>query len=92
MMQWSRVQLVAKCALCGHSLRDGEPIFVVTTPRTKRAFNYCADCKGPAPPDLPLTRAPLQRGTKRMLPVGKIVLPFDWKQKQSGEREPGMEG
>ena len=38
-------------------MQDGQPALSVQIDneryRTKRPFYYCADCKGPVPPDLP---------------------------------------
>ena len=93
MREWARVVFTAKCAYCGKVLRDGDPVLLVSIDGLKRKFSYCAECKGPAPPDLP-PAGPRQQRTSRMTPIGRISIPkaMDWKQKQSGEREPGQEG
>lgn len=72
MREWIRVSVVARCAYCGATLREGDPALAVKADiapyHQKRPFLYCAGCKGPAPPDL-APAGPKQQRTKTMTSV-----------------------
>lgn len=75
MQEWSRVSLNARCALCGATMRDGDAVLVVSITNLKRKFFYCEECKGPAPPDLPMA-GPRQQTTKKMQALKRICVDF----------------
>ncbi len=71
MTRWSRATSETLCGGFGptHTIPVGAPLFVIQLPGVKRVRFRCEVCAGgPVPPDLPpLSEAPSQRRTKRML-------------------------
>jgi hypothetical protein len=59
---------------------------------TKARCGTCGD--GPVPPDVPAVMARFGSEVMPMLPIRSVaqVVPFDWKAKSLGEREPGEDG
>lgn len=57
---------------------------------TRRPLRRCEACAGPAPPDLPVLVERLPVSSAVWVPVRTIAK--DFKQRQSGDREPGEEG
>ena len=70
MRTWLRLESPAYCGKCGNEIPSGQPVLALTSEKFKRAFYRCADCEGPAPPDLPPLVEKFQT-TKRMTQVGK---------------------
>lgn len=92
MRRWTRVVVPSTlCGGCGHELRKGEPILAIEVTylagKVLRLWR-CAQCEGPAPPDLPadiVTDEP--RPPIDLTRFG--LLPLDFSRPT---REPGEEG
>ena len=84
MKAWKRAERVVACGLCGRLSGIGDPVLVIVVGEKIKLIR-CAQCVGPAPPDLPdeIVReaTPTPRGFTRPLPYGRIV-----------DRDPGEEG
>lgn len=68
---------------------------VWTLPGVRRQQIRCEACAGPAPADLPPLEVRAPEVAWRPLvpiPTGVGVLPFDFKARAAGDREPGEEG
>lgn len=84
---WTRTPLERWC--CGELHPAGTPFLVLEVAGVTRKLWRCPSCAdAPAPADLPPMAAhPVT------VPVRAARQPaFDWKARQSGEREPGQEG
>lgn len=53
MTEWRRVVTDTLCGYCGHSIPKGDPARYTKIGDIRRERVRCADCVGPAPPDLP---------------------------------------
>lgn len=51
--RWSRCTYVMHCGRCHATLREGAAVLELVIPNLQRTLVRCADCAGPAPPDLP---------------------------------------
>jgi hypothetical protein len=63
------VDVPTYCGRCDREIPAGEPLLVITVVGV-RSLHRCAECEGPAPPDLP---APIVQHatTRRMTPLAK---------------------
>lgn len=70
-------------------------MLLITFAKTKRTLVRCAPCAkhagyGEPPPDLPaLVERVLPPPMVKLAHAGVGALPFDWKARSAGEREPG---
>lgn len=53
MTSWQRLTGDASCGRCGARLTVGMPALAISIRGVSRVLIRCADCEGPAPPDLP---------------------------------------
>jgi hypothetical protein len=84
MTRWERTRYARRCGRCGHEIPIGAPVFVLVI--GKVAKDRCADCEGPAPPDLPAVIERVERPTP--LPFARFTVDaigMDWKAKSAGE-------
>ena len=102
MKTWTRRSPEPRCggANCGIDLHVGDLVQVITVPGVKRSKVRCWDCaEGPIPDDVPVPEPePVAKLTLKqrhdLRPGGLTALADiakDWKQRASGEREPGSD-
>ena len=94
MTEWVRAASDCLCGRCAAPIRADVPILLVIVPGVQKPRIRCQTCAVEPVPDLPaaMERTPI-RPSHRMLPL-RAWMPSvlsDWKLKQSGEREPGMD-
>ncbi len=54
MKTWARAPRLLFCGFCkNRQIQKGDPVLFITVGTMKRIMRRCADCSGPAPPDLP---------------------------------------
>lgn len=96
MTRWTRVQSDTLCGHCPHLIRRGDPVLEIRIVGVKSVKRRCVACAGEPVPDLPawVERQPIQPTAPVFTPVRQLVgtLPFDYKARQIGEREPGEDG
>ncbi len=85
MTSWERVAYRDMCGGCGRLLERDAPVCVTTINGLRRKLFRCAECAGPAPPDLP-SLGPRQQFTKPMQPIARAI-PKDYTDRMLGERE-----
>lgn len=100
MRTWTRCPEKAK--LCGgpctNTIRLGEPMLQLRVGEKGRVLVRCAECAqrggyGSPPPDLPaLVERVAPAPMVKIAHAGVGALPFDWRKRAAGEREPGEEG
>ena len=54
MKTWRRLSHEVRCGRCGESIYLNQPVQVFVLKAVRRPLYRCAECAGPAPPDLPL--------------------------------------
>lgn len=97
MRTWKRAPFLCLCGLCRGDIAKGAPVLEIRVTyggaRSASLHMRCEKCMGPAPPDLPafVERAPEFTPMVHIL-TGPGALPFDFKSRATGEREPGEEG
>ena len=92
MTAWTRAPFHILCGLCARVIRRGDPVLLLTLPGLTRVKRRCSNCAGEAPPDLPAIVEVVIPSPTPMVPVRRLAgLPFDWKIRQAGEREPGCD-
>lgn len=97
MTGWRRALFAFACGRCASIISKGEPQFLIQPDGLSRAKERCQHCAGePVPVNLDEQPLPtLKAEPLKMMRLGSVPLPFDWKERQSGEldeREPGAEG
>jgi hypothetical protein len=93
---WTRALFDCRCGGCGAEVRRGGALLLVRFPGSWLMVTKlrCVGCEGPAPADLPPLIEPVPVPTTPMVRVRTVgaTLPFDYKQRQIGDREVGEEG
>jgi hypothetical protein len=95
MRRWTRATsaYVRTCGSCGTVIPAGDPLQEWTLPGVRRTRIRCRACAvGPVPPDLPPLCPEPAWAPLVPIPVGAHVLPFDYKARAAGDRDPGEEG
>ena len=91
MKTWKRAKLFSRCGNCGASIRLNEVYLEYQPPGMHRALKRCGLCVEEPVPDLPVPVKPLPLPTpSAFVPLAHVAR--DFKQRQTGEREPGEEG
>jgi len=85
MKTWERIAYREMCGGCGKLLQRDDPVLATTINGLRRKLLRCAECAGPAPPDLPVL-GPRQNFTKPMQAL-KRAIPKDYTNRMLGERE-----
>lgn len=93
---WERRPIGVKCGRCGSKIPIGDPVQFITADArwsVKTTFARCRHCaEGKPPADLPALVSPqVAIEPSPMVRAGKVKLPFDYRLRQSGEREPGSD-
>lgn len=72
MKDWRRLETTAYCGRCGNEIPAGEALLALHLEKVTRLIIRCANCEGPAPPDLPalIVRSPT---TKKMQPLARTA-------------------
>ena len=83
MRTWSRVLWTCRCGLCNQTLQRGDPVVRITVPAMTRVLLRCAQCVGPAPPDLPALVEEKPHEPLTMAPVRELAR--DFKVQAAGE-------
>lgn len=84
---WRRAPIACVCGGCGAAIAADTLVGAVAVPGLRRRLLRCPACRTPDDPAPALVAAPLPFA--RFTAAG---LPFDWKARACGDREPGMEG
>jgi len=104
MRTWTRAQGPMLCGLNPqHQIERGDPVLLIRIEGIEKRRFRCHHCAGePIPSDLPaLEEQPVtpvtsavvhRRSVPERLSAIAGVLPLDWRQRATGEREPGEEG
>ena len=86
MRRWTRARWECRCGLCGAGIRPGDVFLELRVQNVKAIVRRCAECEGPAPPDLPFE---IERQEPVRLDMTRLgFLPLE----SLREREPGEEG
>ncbi len=83
MTRWERSRFARRCGRCGHEIPIGAPVFVLVIGKVVK--DRCADCEGPAPPELPTVIEHAPPSTP--LPFARFTpaaVPLDWKARSTG--------
>jgi hypothetical protein len=92
---WRRAFTDERCGHCRKPIAIGDPLLELHITAIKSPKLRCPTCAGyPPPDDLPplVERVPIPVTPMAHIRTGADALPFDFKARAAGEREPGEEG